>query len=81
MKVIAAVVVGGVAIRGGRGTLTGTLLGLVLLAMIGPALVFLGINAYWERAIQGAIILTAVALDAWRARRQRPEVTLEVQAS
>lgn len=81
MKVIAAVVVGGVGIRGGRGTLTGTLLGLVLLAMIGPALVFLGINAYWERAMQGAIILTAVALDAWRARRQRPEVTLEVQAS
>jgi rhamnose transport system permease protein len=81
MKVIAAVVVGGVGIRGGRGTLTGTLLGLVLLAMIGPALVFLGINVYWERAMQGAIILTAVALDAWRTRRQRPEVTLEVQAS
>jgi rhamnose transport system permease protein len=81
MKVIAAVVVGGVAIRGGRGTLTGTLLGLVLLALIGPALVFLGISAYWERAIQGAIILAAVALDAWRARRRRPAVTLAVQAS
>jgi rhamnose transport system permease protein len=81
MKVIAAVVVGGVAIRGGRGTLTGTLLGLVLLALIGPALVFLGINAYWERAIQGAIILAAVALDAWRARRRRPAVMLAVQAS
>jgi rhamnose transport system permease protein len=81
MKVIAAVVVGGVAIRGGRGTLTGTLLGLVLLALIGPALVFLGINAYWERAIQGAIILTAVALDAWRARRRQFDVMLAVQAS
>ena len=81
MKVIAAVVVGGVAIRGGRGTLTGTLLGLVLLALIGPALVFLGISAYWERAIQGAIILAAVALDAWRARRRRPAVSLAVQAS
>jgi rhamnose transport system permease protein len=77
--VIAAVVVGGVAIRGGRGTLTGTLLGLVLLALIGPALVFLGISAYWERAIQGAIILAAVALDAWRARRRRPDVMLAVQ--
>jgi rhamnose transport system permease protein len=75
------VVVGGVAIRGGRGSLTGTLLGLMLLALIGPALVFLGINAYWERAIQGAIILTAVALDAWRARRRRPSVNLAVQAS
>jgi len=81
MKVIAAVVVGGVAIRGGRGTLAGTLLGLVLLALIGPALVFLGINAYWERAIQGAIILAAVALDAWRARRRQPDVMLAVQAS
>ncbi len=81
MKVIAAVVVGGVAIRGGRGTLTGTLLGLVLLALIGPALVYLGISAYWERAFLGAIILAAVALDAWRARRRRPSVSLAVQAS
>jgi rhamnose transport system permease protein len=69
MKVIAAVVVGGAAIRGGSGTVAGTLLGVVLLAAIGPALVFLGISAYWERALQGAIILVAVAADAWRARR------------
>jgi rhamnose transport system permease protein len=70
MKVIAAVVVGGAAIRGGRGTLTGTLLGVVLLAIVGPALVFLGVSAYWERAIQGAIILSAVAADAWQGSRQ-----------
>jgi rhamnose transport system permease protein len=68
MKVIAAVVVGGAAIRGGRGTLTGTLLGVVLLGAIGPALTFLGISAYWERAIHGAIILTAIAADALRER-------------
>ncbi|MGH9370262.1 MAG: ABC transporter permease [Vicinamibacterales bacterium] len=66
MKVIAAVVVGGTAITGGRGTATGTLLGVVLLGVIGPALTFLGVSAYWERAIQGAIILTAVAVDAVR---------------
>ena len=66
MKVIAAVVVGGTAIRGGRGTFAGTLLGVIMLGAIGPALTFLGVNAYWERAIQGAIILTAVAVDAWR---------------
>jgi rhamnose transport system permease protein len=69
MKVIAAVVVGGVAIRGGRGTVIGTLLGVILLAAIGPALVFLSISAYWERAVQGAIILAAVGIDAVRARR------------
>jgi rhamnose transport system permease protein len=68
MKVIAAVVVGGASVRGGRGTMTGTLLGVALLAIIGPALVFLGVSAYWERAAQGLIILAAVALDGVRAR-------------
>jgi rhamnose transport system permease protein len=69
MKVVAAVVVGGAAVRGGRGSFTGTLLGVVLLASVGPALVFLGITSYWERAIHGAIVLAAVAADAWRMRR------------
>jgi rhamnose transport system permease protein len=70
MKVIAAVVVGGTAIRGGRGTVAGTLLGVILLGTIGPALTFLGVGAYWEKAIQGAIILAAVAAEAWPARSQ-----------
>ena len=68
MKVIAAVVVGGTAIAGGRGTVTGTVLGVILLGAIGPALTFLGVSPYWERAIQGGIILAAVAADALRAR-------------
>jgi rhamnose transport system permease protein len=68
LKVIAAVVVGGTAISGGRGSIAGTVLGVILLGAIGPALTFLGVSAYWERAIQGAIILAAVALDALRAR-------------
>jgi rhamnose transport system permease protein len=68
LKVIAAVVVGGAAIRGGRGTAVGTLLGVMLLGTIGPALTFLGVSAHWEKAIQGAIILAAVAADAWPAR-------------
>ena len=70
LKVIAAVVVGGSAITGGRGTVTGTLLGVILLGTIGPALTFLGINAYWEKTIQGAIILAAVSLDGLRFRPQ-----------
>jgi rhamnose transport system permease protein len=69
MKVIAAAVVGGAAVRGGQGNLAGTLLGVVLLGAIGPALTFLGVNAYWERALQGSIILAAVTIDAVRARR------------
>ena len=68
MKVIAAVVVGGTAITGGRGTVTGTLLGVILLGMLSPALIFLGVTAHWERAVQGLIILAAVAFDAVRLR-------------
>lgn len=68
LKVIAAVVVGGTAISGGRGTLAGTLIGVALLATIAPALVFLGGQPQWEKAIQGAIILAAVATDGLRGR-------------
>jgi rhamnose transport system permease protein len=62
MKVIAAVVVGGAAITGGSGTVLGTLLGVILLGSIGTGLTFLGISAYWEKSVQGAIILIAVAI-------------------
>ena len=72
LKAIAAVVVGGTPITGGRGDLVGTLIGVMLLGSIGPALIFLGVSPYWEKAIQGGIILTAVLVDAigsWRGRR------------
>lgn len=69
LKVIAAVVVGGTSVNGGRGTLLGTLLGVAILGIVGPALTFLGVNAFWEKAIQGLIILLAVTLDAVRNRK------------
>jgi rhamnose transport system permease protein len=69
LRVIAAVVVGGTAIAGGRGSLAGTLVGVLLLATAGPALVFLGAEAYWDRALQGLIILVAVAADAFGPAR------------
>jgi rhamnose transport system permease protein len=69
MKAIAAVVVGGVAISGGRGNLWGVFAGLLLLACIAPALTHLRVEAYWEKAIQGAIILLAVVADCVRNRK------------
>lgn len=71
MQTIAAVVVGGVAISGGRGNLWGVLAGVLLLACIAPALVFLKMPPQWEKAIQGAIILLAVAADGWRSKREK----------
>jgi rhamnose transport system permease protein len=71
MKVIAAVVVGGTAITGGSGSTAGTVLGVILLGAIGPALTFLGVSAYWERALQGAIILAAVVIERLRERAEK----------
>lgn len=68
LRAIAAVVVGGVAISGGRGNLWGAFVGLLLLACINPALTHLHVEAYWEKAIQGAIILLAVVADGVRNR-------------
>ncbi len=69
MKVVAAVVVGGAAVTGGVGTILGTVLGVTLLGAVGPALTFIGVTAYWERALQGGIILAAVSIGAWRTHR------------
>src|SRR5213082_146916 len=74
LKAIAAVVVGGTAITGGRGTLIGTLIGVALLGTIGTALTFIEINPFWEKAIQGAIILAALASDFVLGRVERMRV-------
>jgi rhamnose transport system permease protein len=63
LKAIAAAVVGGVAISGGRGTVWGALLGMMLLANVNPALTHFHQPPYWEKAIQGMVILLAVAAD------------------
>jgi rhamnose transport system permease protein len=71
LKAIAAVVVGGTPITGGKGSLPGTFLGVALLASLGPALTYLGISPYWEKAIQGAIILLTVLLEALAGYRHQ----------
>jgi rhamnose transport system permease protein len=70
LKAIAAAVVGGVAISGGRGTLWGVLLGMLLLANVNPALTHLHFEPYWEKAIQGLVILFAVVADGIRSRKK-----------
>jgi rhamnose transport system permease protein len=70
LQVIAAVVVGGTAVSGGRGSIPGTLLGVMLLGTIGTALTFLHVSAHWEKAVQGAIILLAVAAEGVGLRRR-----------
>jgi rhamnose transport system permease protein len=70
LQVIAAVVVGGTAVTGGRARLVGTLLGVGLLGSLGPALVFLHTQPEWEKALQGVIILAAVASESFTTGRR-----------
>ena len=63
LQVIAAVVVGGVAIFGGSGTVVGAALGALLLQTINSALNVLGIPSLWTDAISGFLLLVAITLD------------------
>lgn len=68
LQVVAAAVVGSVAINGGAGTILGATLGALVLGVINIALVVLRISPFWEQAIQGALIVAAVAADTLLAR-------------
>ena len=63
LNVVAAVVVGGVAVFGGSGTVWGAGLGALLLTVIGSALAVLEINQFWQQAIVGALIILAICAD------------------
>jgi rhamnose transport system permease protein len=63
LNVVAAVVVGGVAIFGGSGSVYGAALGAVLLTTIAAALPVLGVSPFWQQAAVGALILLAIGLD------------------
>ena len=63
LQAVAAVVIGGVAIFGGSGTVWGAALGAILLVTINRALPILGIPDFWQRAVVGALIISAVVLD------------------
>jgi rhamnose transport system permease protein len=63
LQVVAAVVVGGVAIFGGSGTIAGAALGALLLESINTALYVLGVSPFWDSAIAGFLLIVAIALD------------------
>jgi ribose transport system permease protein len=72
LEVIAAAVIGGAALTGGRGSIVGGLLGLFLLKTLASASVAVGISPFWQRAITGVVLLAAVGSDSlsrWRNRR------------
>jgi ribose transport system permease protein len=71
LDAIAAVVIGGASLMGGRGTIWGTAIGLLLIQTINNGLDLLLVPAYWQNVIKGVIIVAAVAVDVWAAKRRK----------
>lgn len=63
LDVIAAVILGGTALSGGRGSIIGVVIGALLMALLNNAFVLLGISAYWQVVTKGLVIIFAVGLD------------------
>jgi len=70
LDAIAAVVIGGASLMGGRGTIWGTALGLLLIQTLNNGLDLLVVPAYWQNVIKGVLIVAAVAVDVWASRRR-----------
>ncbi|QYM65049.1 MULTISPECIES: ABC transporter permease [unclassified Microbacterium] len=70
LDAIAAVVIGGASLLGGRGSIWGTALGLLLIQTLNNGLDILTVPAYWQKVIKGVLIVAAVAVDVWATRRR-----------
>jgi ribose transport system permease protein len=65
---IAAVVIGGTSLSGGRGSIFGTVIGCLIIGILNNGLVLLEVSPFWQQVIKGTVILVAVALDKFRSR-------------
>lgn len=61
---IAGPIIGGIAIKGGIGSITGALIGAALMTVVGNIIVLAGVGAYWQQAVNGSIIIIAVVMDS-----------------
>ncbi|WP_426130043.1 ABC transporter permease [Pararhizobium sp. PWRC1-1] len=75
LTAIAAVVIGGAALTGGRGNIRGTLLGAFVIGFLSDGLVIIGISSYWQTVFTGAVIVLAVLLNAVQYRRRVKKTT------
>ena len=71
LDAIAAVVIGGTSMTGGRGSLLGTLMGILLIGVINNGLDLLGVSSYYQQVVKGLIIVGAVMLDYFQSDHDR----------
>ena len=70
MNAIAAVVLGGTSLAGGRGTIMGTLIGAFVIGILADGLVMMGVSEFWQMVIKGVVIILAVIIDQKQSRLQ-----------
>ena len=68
LPAIAAVVVGGASLRGGQGGIFGTIIGAIIMTLIGNGMNLMGLSSNWQSLVQGFVILAAVLMDLWSRR-------------
>ena len=71
LQAIAVAVIGGGSLFGGKGTATGTVFAVGLMAVINSGMRLSSVNVYWQTAVTGALIVIAVSIDAMRRRGDR----------
>ncbi|WP_347304053.1 ABC transporter permease [Croceibacterium sp. TMG7-5b_MA50] len=71
LSAIAAVVLGGASLAGGRGTIGGTMIGACVIGVLGDGMVMMGVSEFWQMVIKGAVIVGAVMLDQFQQRMAR----------
>ena len=68
LNAIAAVIIGGTSLAGGRGSVIGTLLGAFIIGVLANGLILIGLNDFMRQMITGVVIIVAVILDHYRAK-------------
>ena len=68
MGAITAAIIGGTSLRGGQGTVLGTIFGALLMAVLANGIVLMNVSGYWERVIIGVVVLVAILVDLVRRR-------------
>ena len=71
LDVLAAVIIGGASITGGRGTVVGTILGVILIDVLNRGLILVGSAAEWQKLIVGLVLAVFISIPAIRERRAR----------
>ena len=80
LNAIAAVVIGGAALSGGRGTVRGTIIGAFVIGFLVDGLVLVGVSVFWQVVIKGAVIVLAVAIDQAQQRLQKARAMKRTEA-